>query len=93
MLFVIVGVLMIVLHFVGIGPTAAWNWELMGDLWKFCTPFLLAVVWWAWADGSGLTRKREMIKDQERKDERRRRNIEAMDLGARKPGSGGSRRP
>ena len=24
-------------------PPAAWNWQFFGDLWKFVTPFLLAI--------------------------------------------------
>ena len=46
MLFVILGVLLVVLHFVGIGPPAHWTWNLLGDLWKFVLPFLMAVAWW-----------------------------------------------
>lgn len=91
MALVIVGVILMVLHFLGIGPMAQWNWEITGDLWKFLLPFVLALVWWAYADGSGLTRKREMVKDQERKDERRRRNIAAMGLGPKNDGKGGRR--
>jgi len=60
---------------------AQWNWEFTGDLWRFVTPFLLALAWWAWADASGMTRRREMERDAERKAERRRRNISAMGLG------------
>lgn len=96
---VAIGVLMIVLNLVGIGPTAAWTWDiglengaLTGDLWKFLLPFVLALAWWAWSDASGLTRRREMDRDSERKAERRRRNVDAMGLGTKKPGAGTSRR-
>jgi small Trp-rich protein len=81
MLFVIVGVILVGLHFLGIGPMAQWNWELFGDLWKFVLPFILALVWWAWADGSGLTKRREMEKDEERKATRRRRSMENLGMG------------
>jgi small Trp-rich protein len=81
MLFVIVGVILVGLNLAGIGPVAQWNWEFTGDLWRFVTPFLLALAWWAWADASGMTRRREMERDAERKAERRRRNISAMGLG------------
>ena len=98
MWFVVAGVVMIVLNLAGIGPTAAWTWsmgvengEITGDLWKFAVPFVLAVAWWAFADGSGLTRRREMERDDQRKRDRRQRNIEAMGLGAKKPGAGGRR--
>lgn len=86
MLFVIVGVVLIVAHFAGIGPMAHWSWELFGDLWKFALPFVLAVLWWGFADASGLTRKRAMDKDDARKADRQRRNVEALGLGTPKDG-------
>jgi small Trp-rich protein len=80
MAFVIVGVALIALHFAGIGPMAAWNWELTGDLWKFALPFGLAAVWWTFADMSGLTKRRAMRKDDARVAERRKRSVEHMGL-------------
>lgn len=98
MFFVIVGVLMIVLNLAGIGPTAGWTWDIslengaiQGDLWKFILPFVLAVAWWAWSDASGMTRKREMLKDENRKAERRRKNVEALGLGPKDGGQRGGR--
>ena len=81
MAFVIVGVLMIVCNFMDWGPFGAWNWELTGDLWKFALPFVLAAVWWMWSDASGLSKRRAMNKDAERKRDRIDRNIDAMGLG------------
>jgi small Trp-rich protein len=72
MLFVIVGVLIIAMNVVGIGPVADWNWDITGDLWKFCVPFLLALLWWIWSDKSGLDKRREMEKMELRKENRRR---------------------
>jgi small Trp-rich protein len=86
MAFVIIGVLLLVLHFTGMGPSAGWSFELTGDLWKFVLPFLLALAWWAWCDASGLTRRREMERDTQRKADRRTRNVAAMGLGPKKPG-------
>ncbi len=87
MAFVIIGVLLLAAHFAGIGPPAAWNFKVLdGDLWKFVLPFLLALAWWAWADASGMTRRREMEKDAQRKAERRKRNVAALGLGPKKPG-------
>ena len=71
MFFIVIGVGIILLHFLGFGPMANWTWNLSGDLWKFAVPFALAAVWWAWADGTGLTKRREMEKMDERKRERR----------------------
>jgi small Trp-rich protein len=87
MFFVIVGVVLILLNLAGIGPFALWNWDLTGDLWKFCVPFALAAVWWAWADGSGYNKRRETEKMEARKTARRASNMEALgmdDRGRRK---------
>lgn len=92
MAFVVIGVLMLVLHFVGIGPTAEWDPSTVSGFVKFTVPFLLALGWWAWCDASGLTKRREMERDTERKAERRKRNISAMGLGPDAPRSGSYRR-
>ena len=87
MVFVLIGIALIVCHFMDWGPMATWTWTLTdghgnwGDLWKFLLPFVLAAIWWAWADASGLSKKRAMQRDAERKQDRRDRNIDAMGLG------------
>ncbi len=73
MVFVIAGVLLIVLKWFEVDPVAAWSW------WAVLSPFPLAALWWWWADASGLTKKREIDRMEERKAERRRKNI--ADLG------------
>ena len=78
MLFVIIGVGILIGHFMGVGPMAKWDWELTGDLWKFAAPFLLAAVWWAWADASGLTKRREIEREKQRVVERKRKLNEAL---------------
>jgi small Trp-rich protein len=83
MVLVVVGVLMIVMNLAGIGWFAAWNWELTGDLWKFCAPFALAALWWFWSDKSGLNKRREMDRMEERKRARRAANISALGLDTR----------
>ncbi len=83
MYFVIAGVLLIALNLLGIGPFGAWNWKFTGDLWKFIAPFLLAALWWAWADKSGLNKRREMEKMDARKEKRRRENLANMGLDYR----------
>ncbi len=80
MAFIVIGVLIIVAHFAGFGPMAHWTWNLTGDLWKFCVPFALAAIWWAWADGSGLTKRREMDKMDQRKRERREKNLVSLGM-------------
>ena len=83
MFFVIVGVLIIVLNLLGIGPFGDWNWNFTGDAWKFTVPFILAALWWAWADKSGLNKRREMEKMEARRQNRRRENLAAMGLDTR----------
>jgi small Trp-rich protein len=83
MFFVIVGVIVIALNLLDIGPPAAWNWDFTGDVWKFTVPFILAALWWVWADKSGLNKRREMDKMDARKEKRRRENLENMGLNVR----------
>jgi small Trp-rich protein len=83
MFFVIVGVLMIALNLLGIGPIGDWNWDFTGDVWKFTVPFILAALWWTWADKSGLNKRREIEKMEARKRARREDNLEAMGLDRR----------
>ena len=83
MLFVIIGALIIVSNLAGIGPFANWTWNITGDLWKFCVPFLLAVLWWIWADKSGLDKRREIEKMDLKKKNRREENLAALGLDTR----------
>lgn len=83
MFFVIVGVLLIALNLFGIGPTAAWNWDFTGDVWKFTVPFILAVLWWVWSDKSGLDKRREIDKMEKRKRDRRSENLAKLGLDTR----------
>lgn len=83
MYFVLIGVIVILLHLAGIGPMADWNWNFFGDLWKFSVPFVLAVIWWAWADKSGYNKRREMEKMEAKKRARREANLEALGMDRR----------
>ena len=83
MLFVIIGALIIVTNLAGVGPFAGWTWEITGDLWKFCVPFMFAIVWWIWADKSGLDRRREIEKMELRKQNRRKENLVSLGLDTR----------
>jgi small Trp-rich protein len=74
MVFVLIGVLLLVLKLLEVGAVAAWAW------WWVLSPFGVALAWWAWSDASGLTRKREMMRDEERKEARRKRNVENMGM-------------
>ena len=78
MLFVLAGVLIIVLNLFKVAPFGAWNWDLTGDLWRFTVPFILALLWWAWADKSGLNRRREMARMEDEKLKRRKARLVAL---------------
>ena len=84
MLFVLIGIAVIGLNLAGIGPSASWNWEFFGDLWKFCVPFALAVLWWVWSDVSGLNKRREMERMEKRKSDRRKENLVSLGMEPRK---------
>lgn len=74
MWFVVVGVLLIALKLGELGPVAAWSW------WWVLAPFAFAAAWWAYADASGYTRRKQMDKLDERKRERRRKSMEALGI-------------
>ena len=61
MYLVVLGVLLLVLKLTDLGPVAGMPW------WAVLLPFGLAVLWWAWADASGWTKRREMDKMERKK--------------------------
>ena len=74
MYLLLIGLVGLVLKYLEIGPVAAWSW------WVVLIPFALAVVWWAWADSTGYTKKKEMNKMDLRKKERIEKQREAMGM-------------
>jgi small Trp-rich protein len=74
MWFIIVGVLLIVLKFADVAPVGAMSW------WWVLSPFALAAAWWAYADASGMTKRREMDKLEDRKKERRQKSMDALGI-------------
>jgi small Trp-rich protein len=77
MLFVLIGVALLALKFADIAPVAGWDW------WMVLLPFGAAVLWWAFADKSGWTKRREMDKMEDRKKSRRRKHMVALGLNPR----------
>ncbi len=75
MYLVVLGVLLLVMKLAEFGPLAQWSY------WVVLAPFAGAVVWWSYADASGWTKRREIDKMEERKRERRRKNLDALGLG------------
>ena len=74
MYLLLIGLVGLVLKYLEIGPVAALSW------WVLLIPFALAVVWWAWADSTGYTKKKEMNKMDLRKKERIEKQRVAMGM-------------
>jgi small Trp-rich protein len=82
MWFIVIGVLMLLMNFAGIGPIGQWTWA--DRWWAMLAPFVLAAVWWAWADASGLTQRKAMDKDDAKRAARRQKNLDSLGLGDNK---------
>lgn len=74
MYFIVLGCLFILMKLTDFGPVAIWSW------WAVLWPFGAAVIWWWWADTTGYTKRREMDKMDERREDRRRKNLEALGM-------------
>ncbi len=64
MYLLLIGIVVLALKYLEIGPVATWNW------WIVLSPFALAVAWWAWADAFGYTKQKEIDKMEKRKQAR-----------------------
>ena len=73
--FVIVGVLLVAMKLVDLGPVATWSWGWVA------APLGVALLWWWYADASGLNKRREMSRMEERKAARRRSALENLGAG------------
>jgi small Trp-rich protein len=82
MAFLILGILLLALKLAQFGPVAAWAW------WWVLLPFGLAVLWWGFADSIGLTQRRAMEKMEQKKIERRNRNLQALGIAPRQGRAG-----
>lgn len=74
MAFLILGILLLAMKMAELGSVAVWPW------WIVLAPFGLAVLWWVFSDSIGLTQRRAMRQMEEKKLERRNRNLEALGL-------------
>lgn len=78
MFLLLIGILGLALKFLEIGPVASLSW------WLVLSPFALAVAWWAWADASGYTKRKEVEKMEDRKQKRIDKQRVAMGLAPKK---------
>lgn len=74
MYLLILGLGLMALKYLEIGFVALLSW------WWVLSPFALAVAWWAWADATGYTKRKEMEKMDQKKQERIDRHREAMGI-------------
>lgn len=81
--FVLLALLFIVLKALDVGFFVNLSW------WWVCIPLAAAVVWWEVADKFGYTQKKAMDRMDEKKEERRKRQMVA--LGRSDPRDGGKR--
>jgi small Trp-rich protein len=73
-----IGILMLLLWYLEIGPVAAWPWYVV------FAPFGLAVLWWWFADWSGYTKKKAVERENFKKKARIDKSREAMGVQKRK---------
>lgn len=66
MYFLGLGIVLLALKYLEIGPVANLSW------WWVLSPLVLAVAWWAWADASGYTKRKAM----DREDQRRKARVD-----------------
>lgn len=78
MYFLGLGVILLIMKYMEIGPVAGWSW------WVVLAPFALAVAWWAWADMSGYTKRKAMEREDARRKDRIDRNKTAIGTMPRK---------
>jgi small Trp-rich protein len=78
MWFLLLGVAGLLLKYFEVAPVASWSW------WLVLSPFALAVAWWAWADASGYTKRKEMDKMEKRRTDRIDKQRDAMGMATKK---------
>jgi small Trp-rich protein len=78
MLFLGLGIILLGMKYLEMGPVAAWNW------WIVLSPFALAVVWWTWADWSGYTKKKAVQRENEKKQARIDKSKESLGIRSRR---------
>ena len=72
MLFLGLGIVLMAMKYLEIGPVANWAWYVV------LAPFGLAIAWWAWADSSGYTKRKAMEREDAKRQARIDKNKEAI---------------
>lgn len=74
-----VALLLTLLKYLEIEPVSQLSW------WWVLVPYGITVLWWAWADASGYTKRREIDKIEQRKRDRINKNKDNLGMGPRRP--------
>ncbi|MBA4262360.1 MAG: hypothetical protein C0443_10200 [Comamonadaceae bacterium] len=74
MYFLIAGIGLLLMKYLEFGFVAGWSW------WWVLSPFAFAVAWWAWADATGYTKRKEMEKMDRKKQARIDKQREALGI-------------
>ena len=85
MALVILGVVLLALKLLGLGPVAGWSW------WWVALPFALAALYWQIADSAGWTQRAAMRRADDKVKRRRDERLDA--LGMRHSRFGAPSRP
>lgn len=75
----ILGIALSLLKYLDIAPVAQWSW------WWVLSPFAVTILWWAWADSTGYTKRKAMEKMDQRKKDRLDKQKQALGMQPRKP--------
>ena len=78
MYFLGLGVLLLLMKYAEFGPVAELSW------WWVLSPFGAAVVWWAWADWSGYTKRKAVERENDRKQARIDKSRAALGIKTKK---------
>ncbi len=77
MYFLGIGIVLLAMWYLEIGPVASWPWYVIAIPWG------LAVAWWWWADATGYTKRKAMEREDARRQLRIDKNKEA--IGTNRP--------
>lgn len=78
MLLLGLGIVLLLMKYLEFGAVAEWSW------WAVLSPFAGAVIWWAWADWSGYTKRKAVERENARKQARIDKQREQLGLGTRR---------
>jgi len=73
-----IGIVLLLMKYLEIGPVAMWSW------WVVLSPFALAAAWWTWADMTGYTKRKAVERENQRRQARIDRSRADLGMGPKK---------